>query len=444
MINENKDFIVIDFTGLFKAVMKRFWIVLLIGLVGALGAGLYARYKQQNEALAPMFQSTAKIYVTGNYAATPSAGAKTLGQSFIADYFELMRSRKVLDQVISDLELNMTRSELYSCITWSSVSGTCMVYVTVTFPDPELAKEIVDELLLLTSSYAREIMGMTPPKIYEESQVPLIAANAYSSISSKKYAIYGGAAGAGVVLLLVILLFLLDNKLRTPKQLKSRMPLPMLSALINYKTQKGVKYNRIALQNLFGYLYVIKENNQVITFLSGEKEDKMELIRSFAFSLTQMKKKVIIIDANLSFTTGKNGNRLEEYLLNDSSKLSNVIYQEDDIDLIDNEEPVANAVELLSSAAFKQLISELRASYDYILINTTPTEYAADARPVLEHADACIAVVEVGKTRLGVCDKMNEQYNHDGKLTGIVITNVKLKKKSKEFKQTFGRYMGII
>ena len=110
----------------------------------------------------------------------PSGPAFSLGQSTMPNYVELMKSRPVLEGVIEKFGLNMSYSELLGCLSTSSISGTAMMTVTIVFPDPEWAKAIVDEVALESSAYALEVMGMSPPTIYEES---IVATRPYNQVS---------------------------------------------------------------------------------------------------------------------------------------------------------------------------------------------------------------------------------------------------------------------
>ena len=443
MINENKDYIMIDFTGIFKTLLSKFWMILLAGIICAVIAGGYARIIEQNKIYVPMYMSTAKIYVTGSYSAFPSVSSKTNGQSFMEDFFELMKSRKVIDEVIEDLGLNMTNIELIDCIYKSSISETCMFYLTVVFPDAELSKSIVDELLKVTSAYAIEIMGMTPPKVYEEAQVPQTAMYT-NNTNVLQYGLYGLLGGSVFAVIVILFFCLIDNRIYTPRQVSQRMMLPVLTAVINFKNTKGNMYNKIAMQYLYGFLYTIKKDSKFITFLSAKVEDKVNLIYHYANFLKQMGKKVLILDTRLSLATGKNGNGLKEYLLDCAEDVESIIFSKDGIDIIDCDESIPNAVELLSSSTFDKLVSVLREMYDYVLVNTTPTEYAADALAVYRHSDINIIVVEVGKTKLISIESLMDQYNKNSEITGVVMTNVKLKKRSIDFKKEFGKYLGII
>lgn len=440
MVKEDKDFIMIDFTGIIKRVIQKLWLIVLIGVISAGVAGVYAIYANNNQVAIPMYTSTVKLYVTGNYTAYPSTNAKTLGQSYIEDFYLLMKSRKVISQVISDLQLNMTNNELISCISKSTVTGTCMTYLSVTFPDAELSKAIVDDLLAVSSAYALEIMGMTPPKVYEEAIVP-IGSYSYSSISITNYAIYGFAGGAVVALLVILVLYFADNKFRTPKQIEERMKLPVLTVTNKSINPKKKQYNNNAMQNLYGDICALKKNNEVITFFNAEHEDKLNFMKMFAEFLQEISKSVVIVDANLMYPAGNAGNGLQKCLESGVEDIESVVHEVDGIDVLDNENQVPNAVELLGGAAFEQLIGVLKEKYDYILINAPATEFTSEAKVMLDYSDVNVVVVECGKSKIETCTKLASQFNT---MTGVVLTNVKLATASSDFRKTYGKYMGII
>lgn len=429
MINEEKDTIIIDFTSLIYTFFRKFWIMLLVGILG-LGLGIgYAEYKKQNTLVVPIYYSTAKIYL-------PEDKTGTL----TANFFELMDSIVVLNQVIQDLNLNMSTKQLSQCFSYRMISETSMVYLSAWFPNAELAKAIVDDLLLVNSAYAIEIIGMSPPTVYDAATV---SRTAYESITvdAKKYALYGFALSFGLTCIIIMILQITNKKFYTPEQIRDKMAFPVLSVLIKAK-KRNEKYYLWALQTLYNRIS-LESCCKVISFQSITNEEKRTVIIKFAKFLQTLNKKVVILDANLTFANGKNGNSLQKYLLDDTQELNNLLYQEDEIDIFDNEDSVVNAVELLSNGRYDKLLNILKEQYDYILVDVAPSDYAAETNIILCHSDLNLFIVEAGKTKFTLSEKIKSEYEGAKIATGIVLTNVKYKK-NRGFKKTFGKYMGFL
>lgn len=92
--------------------------------------------------------------------------------------------------------------------------------------------------------------------------------------------------------------------------------------------------------------------------------------------------------------------------------------------------------EILASDAFRQLIDNLRKTYDYIIIDFPPVAPVVDVRAALQVVDSFIYVVEWGKTSMVVVERqMAAVPELQERLLGVVLnkTNVKL----------FERYEGL-
>lgn len=442
MIKENKDFIIIDFTGIIRIIMQKLWIIILLGILGAgIGWG-YVQVATSGISDTPMYRSRAKLYVTGNEMVTLSTNAKIVGQSFFADYAELMKSEKVISHVIEDLGLNMTSAQLISCISTRWISDTCMAYVTVTFPDAQLAKNIVDDLVRVTSAYALEIIGMTPPKVYEEATVAS-APLSVTGVDVTSYILIGAVGGAAIALCVILVMFFSDKKIRTPEQITNITDLTVYSALLNTKNKNLLKLNQHALMILFEKLYLNHREAKTIAFLNTGKENQEKVIEQYAKYLQEIKKKVVILNTKMYCPVDTVGNDLLEYLEGKIEDISTIVTERNGIDYIACSKSVKNAVEYLDGCAFEQLLKELENRYDYILLITESLEKSAEALIVMKKAGVSLLVAESDKTLYPSLETFVRAYNEERVVSGIVLSNIKGKVKSKRFKKDFGKYFTV-
>ena len=153
---------------------------------------------------------------------------------------------------------------------------------------------------------------------------------------------------------------------------------------------------------------------------------------AMAIAQSTQKPKVLLIDADL-----RRG-RLAKYLgVNQRTGLSSVLSGKaglaEALFKIDIENltfmasgPVPeNPAELLDSARMKQLLSEVKTQFDYILIDTSPVISVTDAGILSSLVDGVIMVIQAGRTQRGVVKRAVEllQQTH-AKLLGHVLTNI--------------------
>lgn len=456
MLKETKDFVMIDLTGAFKAIIKRFWIIVLCAVIGA-GAG--AAYAESIKTT-PLYRSTAKLYVTGVYSATVSSSSIAAGQAILSSYYNILESKPVLTTVIEALELNMSYSQLKSCISEKSISGTCMVNISVSFPDPEWAKVIVDELIKVSSQYAYDIMGMAPPVVVESASVSNSPYNIQSR--TKKYALFGGAGAGAIALVLVLFFSLTDNKIRDRKDVEWKSGLEVKAVVPKDKGEKTATSLKNSMRFLYSELCAEETTPKIVTFVSYKNAEKKRLIGEFSKFMAELGKKVAIVNTNMiSFKkdasvaksekeskgkeekhSGGDKKGLEDFLNGTTKNLNDIIEDEEGIAVIKATGEVLNSYELLKGENCAKLFEELKNKYDIVLTDTVGFEAANDAEAVFDYSDAVFAVFTCGKTTFKQVTELSDRFSKRRKADGAILSEIKVRK-GKSFANEFGKYVGI-
>ena len=220
------DEIVIDFRELFYEFKRRIWWILLAAVLGTGAAGAYSYYL-----LTPQYISEAKIYVLSKETTLTSLADLQMGTQ---DYKELIGSRPVMQEVINTLNLDITYRQLAEKLKLENPKDTRILYLTVTDPNPYMAKAIVDEIANAASDYIGEIMEMTPPKLIEDGMV----ATVQTSPNVKKNAAVGGLVmlvlACGVITLSVIM----NDTIRSEEDVFKYLELPVLAVVPERKDSK--------------------------------------------------------------------------------------------------------------------------------------------------------------------------------------------------------------
>lgn len=223
------DEIVIDFRELFYEFKRRIWWILLAAVLGTGAAGAYSYYL-----LTPQYISEAKIYVLSKETTLTSLADLQMGTQLTQDYKELIGSRPVMQEVINTLNLEITYRQLADKLKLENPKDTRILYLTVTDPNPYMAKAIVDEIANAASDYIGEIMEMTPPKLIEDGMV----ATVQTSPNVKKNAAVGGLVmlvlACGVITLSVIM----NDTIRSEEDVFKYLELPVLAVVPERKDSK--------------------------------------------------------------------------------------------------------------------------------------------------------------------------------------------------------------
>lgn len=442
---EKNNVIVVRVAEVIRLVVKKLWLIVLVGaLLATAGFGCGTMMKAE-----PMYMTSAKIYVTGVEASTPSAAGLSLGQQVLNNYIEILKSRPVLEEVIEKLSLNMSYKELKNCITYSIPEGTCMIEIAVAFPDPEWAKKVADELVTASGKRAQEIMGCSIPVVYEEANVPSSPYNVDNS-SPIIYGLLGGVAGMGLTGFLILVSYFANTKFSNPYKVTDKLHLKTLGVIPDASAKNAV-YEEAAYQNFCSQMLFEKPNAKIINFVSAtEKENKYELMQKVAVNLQKMDKKVILLDTNLSnpnwgaATQGDgNKNGLEAYLAG-KAQLTDIVTEKEGVAYICCGQAVVNGLELLVGEAFVNLLAQLKQQYDYILVDTAPMLYVPDALRVAEQAEGIILVLSGKTSRIRQTKEIMEVLeDRNLQVDGAVLKDMNICKGGKYFLKEFGKYFGV-
>jgi len=203
---------------------------------------------------------------------------------------------------------------------------------------------------------------------------------------------------------------------------------PSLVSALRPKSIEAESYRGVRAQ-----LMVATQNrsHQVIQVTSPNPGDgKSTLAANLAVSLAQTGKKVILLDCDFRkprvhkiFNLNKpevglasvtNG----ECELNDAIRY-NVV---DNLDLLPCGPRPANPAELLTGLNFQDVLTKLKAHYDYVIIDTPPLLAVSDPRVVAQRVDGVLLVFKITKRARPTAERAREQLADMGaNLLGVIV-----------------------
>lgn len=220
MDNEERE---IDLMEMFFALLHRWWIICLAGIVcGGIGLCM-AKF-----VIAPTYVSATSVYVVNKQ----GEGILTytdlqLGSQLTKDYGVLATSRTVMEQVIRALELDMTVEELQESIAVSTVSDTRIMTIRATHTNPVMAQRIADKTRELAAEHIKAVMQVEEINVAESANLP----SKKAAPSTLKYtlmgAVLGGVAAAGII----IVLYLMNDKIKTPEDVETYLHMSTLGSI---------------------------------------------------------------------------------------------------------------------------------------------------------------------------------------------------------------------
>lgn len=171
-------------------------------------------------------------------------------------------------------------------------------------------------------------------------------------------------------------------------------------------------------------------------------EGKSTITLELGISLSEIDKRVLIVDADLRkstmlyrYASDLNGEAtgLSQYLSGQST-LQEVLYhtQYEKVDVIFAGPFPPNPAELVSRPTFKELLDSLRDEYDYILIDTPPVGVVIDAAIIAPICDAALIVIAKNDIKGKFARMCKEQLEKSGcKILGVILNELHQKRSAK-------------
>ncbi|MBO5789755.1 MAG: CpsD/CapB family tyrosine-protein kinase [Clostridia bacterium] len=157
------------------------------------------------------------------------------------------------------------------------------------------------------------------------------------------------------------------------------------------------------------FLFCSSNCKTVLLTSNHAHEGKTTISMQLACSLTEIGKRVLLIDADLRKGTLirhcdvalPSVKGLSQYL-SGQAELSEVICrsQFDNLDVIFAGQVPPNPAELCGSLKFKELLDGAKEAYDYILVDTPPVGMVIDAAMLAPYCDGALMVLSIGEVRL--------------------------------------------
>ena len=125
-LDVNDDEVEIDLLEIFHALRKKILLVLMVALIGGCIGAACTQFL-----MTPIYSSTSSMLVLSKETTLTSLADLQLGASLTSDYTVLITSTPVLEQVVTNLNLDMTAENLKENVTINNPTDTRILEITV-------------------------------------------------------------------------------------------------------------------------------------------------------------------------------------------------------------------------------------------------------------------------------------------------------------------------
>ena len=228
---ENQE-VEIDLKALFLKIRSLWYVVILGALTGIFVSVLYGKLMT-----APMYSASSMVYLRSS-SQSISLQDLQLGSELTKDYEIIFKSRPNLENVINDLDLDMSVGQLSGMIAISNPTDTRILQVSVTSEDPDLSASIVNEVVENGMQTVREIDSQEPYVV--ERAIPNTT-NVGTSLLHR--AILGGLVGLIIAIGLISLRFILTDSITSVDDVEEVLGIPVLAVVVEDRNLSYAKKN---------------------------------------------------------------------------------------------------------------------------------------------------------------------------------------------------------
>ena len=477
-----------DIKRIWKAVWSRFWIICVSAVLCAVMALTSTIYF-----IPPKYQSSAMFYVNNNSLSVGDASFSltssdiTAAKSLVDTYIVILNSRACLNDVIDYSGVDVSYNELKKMISAESVNATEIFEIIVTSPDPEEAEVLANAIAYILPKRIASIVEGTSANIVDYA----VIASSPSSPSYMQNTLIGFMIGLLLSVLIIIIREIFDITIRTEEDIEQSCSYPILSAVpdmsalskggyygygnyeksskkkstltqnktqvigknISFAASESYKLLRAKLQ----FSFVDEISCPIIgvsSAMAGEGKSLSSI--NLAYSLSQLDKKVLLIDCDMrrpSLETKLHIQKvpgLSNYLTGQNS-MYEVIQRcnfdsEQGFDIIAAGINPPNPIELLSSSKMKNALQSLRESYDYVIIDLPPVGEVSDALVAAKLVDGILLVVRQDYCNTSALVSAVKQFEFvEARILGVVMNCVgesNGKYSKKYYKRYYASYQG--
>ncbi len=213
-----------------KELLSLFWskktqiilIFMLLGVIYTIGF------------VTPKYSSSTTLVLASNNnqttANTITATDITVNSKLVSTYSEIVKSKNIIRQVISNLGMKLDEDSLRKNVTVSSVKDTELIEITVTNENPSYSAKIANEIAKVFTAKVKEIYNIENIQIVDEAEVETTPSNINHPKDVMIFTFIGVIVACGYVLIANML----DTTIKTAEEVERIFKMPVIATIPLY------------------------------------------------------------------------------------------------------------------------------------------------------------------------------------------------------------------
>ncbi len=402
----------------------------------------------------PIFKSETSIVLVNNSEenTTITQNDITINKNLVDTYADIIQSKKVLNRVIDELDLDIDYEDLKKNVAVKAKENTEIIIISTFDENAEIAKNIANKIADVFEEEITSIYNIENVSVIDEAEE---ADTAYNVHPAKQFLI---GIGGGFILssMVVLIFFYFDDTIKNSEDIEKDLKVAILGQIPKYesKSDDGKKTDLIICKDSkSGISEAIRTLRTNLQFTSIDKSMKTILITSsipsegksfvaanLAVSLANSGKNVLLIDADIR--RGRqhrifgfhNKKGLSDLLLDNASQVYSSYISRTDVPnlyLMCKGSTPPNPSELLNSEKNKKLITTLSNNFDIIILDGAPINGLADSLVLSTLVDGVIVVAAERETTKTILESTKKNLdNVEANMIGVVLNKSEKSKNS--------------
>ena len=230
----------INLKELFDYFVSKWFMVALAAVVCVVFGAVYTMFFKT-----PLYNSYTTMVLTTNNEKTNinqsiTQSDITLNKNLISNYRVIMKSHSILNQVINNLDLNMTTDELKKMVNVTTEDDTEIIRISVNGADKEIAKDVANEIARVFSNDVARYYSIKNVAIVDYAEV---ANNPYN-ISLLKTVVLAMLIGVVLSCAVIFVMFYFDTTIKSTDEIETKIGLPTLGVVPSKYVPKEKKGKR--------------------------------------------------------------------------------------------------------------------------------------------------------------------------------------------------------
>lgn len=224
----------INLRELLRYFLGKLVIIIIVSLVFYIFGFLYGMFIK-----VPMYNSYTTIVLTRTNEEQTEEGITQndilLNQKLVSTYREIIKSRKILKQVINNLKLDITVEELGKLINVTNEQDTELLRISVNYTDGIVARNIANEIAKVFSNEIVNIYSIKNVSIIDYAEISVYPYNIHVTRDAIIILLIGFVLSSAVI----FVMYYFDTTVKSATEIEEKIGLPVLGTVPMFSNDRG-------------------------------------------------------------------------------------------------------------------------------------------------------------------------------------------------------------